>query len=491
MDMLHAHKPSFKKTALIVLVFFAITACNKQKVISLLTPAVPPSTPAVPFPSPYPQSVNLTIDESSSSFLIPENFQGLSYETGIMAYSGSFLNTSNTVLVQLVKNLGPGVLRLGGNSADTYGWAGTPRMKDSPKSFLYTTDVDNMVSFSKACGWPVLYGLNLGANDPAMAAREAQYVSNSLQGNLLAYHIGNEADLFYNNGQRSASFTYAGFRPQWEATYNAVKNAVPNATFAGPDVSYQKSWITNFANDEHQNIVLVDSHYYQAGPASDPSINIQTIFKAYSGNTTYLQTLNSAGKQYNLPYRLSEANSIYGGGKKGVSDVFASAIWGLDFMWRVVSNNGSGVNFHGDANSTYSPIISANGKTVAQPLYYAFLAFKDGSKKTALLNTVLAPTNVNCTAYASKSGTTTFVTLINKDSTNITFRLQPSIQAKNIQLARLTAPSDTSRTGVMFSGASVAADGTFTPASKESYVVSTSQFTVNVPAYSAAVVTIQ
>ncbi len=488
--MVHAHKLSLKKTTLTVLVFLAITACKKHDTVSPSTPTSTP-TPTSPFPSPYAQVVDLTIDESSAGFVIPDNFQGLSYETGIMAYSSYFLNPSNSVLVQLLKNLGPGVLRLGGNSSDNYKWAGTARLKDSPKSFLYTTDVDNMVSFSQACGWPVLYGLNLGANDPAMAASQAQYVSNSLQGNLLAYHIGNEADLFYNNGQRSASFTYADFRPQWEATYKAVKNAVPNATFAGPDVSYVKSWVTNFANDEHQNIVLLDSHFYQTGPASDLSITPQTIFKVGARDATYFQNLNSSGKQYNLPYRLSECNSVYNGGKKGVSDVFASAIWGLDFMWRVASNNGSGVNFHGDANSTYSPIISAKGKTVAQPLYYAFLAFKNGSQKASLLSTVLSPRNANCTAYASKSSTATLVTLINKDSTNITFRLQPSIQAKNIQLARLTAPSDTSRTGIVFSGASVAADGTFTPVSKESYVVSTGQFTVNVPAYSAAVVTIQ
>lgn len=173
-----------------------------------------------------------------------------------------------------------------------------------------------------------------------------------------------------------------------------------------------------------------------------------------------------------------------------MSDVFASALWGLDFMWRVASNNGSGVNFHGDANSIYSPIISAKGKTVVQPLYYAFLAFKNGSRQASLLSTVLAQTKVNCTAYACKSGTATYATLINKDSTDITFRLQPSVQAKNIQVARLRAPSDTSRTGIMFSGASVAADGTFTPGSTENFPVSTGQFTVNVPAYSAAVVTI-
>jgi len=288
MDILHAHKLSYKKTTLTVLVFFAITACKDQYNVA-------PSTDPTPFPSPYTQAVDLTIDESSAGFVIPDNFQGLSYETGIMAYSSYFLNPSNTVMLKLLKNISPGVLRLGGNSADTYNWAGTARMKDSPKSFLYTTDVDNMVSFSQACGWPVLYGLNLGANDPDMAAREAQYVSNSLHSNLLAFQIGNEADLYSNNGLRSRSFSYADFRPQWEATYNAVKNAVPNATFAGPDVSYQKSWVTNFANDEHQNIILVDSHYYQTGPASNPSINPQTIFNVSPGNAVYLHTLSSAG----------------------------------------------------------------------------------------------------------------------------------------------------------------------------------------------------
>ena len=46
----------------------------------------------------------------------------------------------------------------------------------------------------------------------------------------------------------------------------------------------------------------------------------------------YMRKMVDAGKSANLPYRMSEGNSCYNGGKAGVSNSFASALWGADFM---------------------------------------------------------------------------------------------------------------------------------------------------------------
>ena len=51
--------------------------------------------------------------------------------------------------------------------------------------------------------------------------------------------------------------------------------------------------------------------------------------------------------EFGLPFRLAETNSCYHGGKRGVSDTFASALWGADLMYQLASAGGAGINFHG------------------------------------------------------------------------------------------------------------------------------------------------
>ena len=45
--------------------------------------------------------------------------------------------------------------------------------------------------------------------------------------------------------------------------------------------------------------------------------------------------------------RMTEGNTCYRGGKPGVSDVFAAALWSADYSLLLASNNYSGVNLHG------------------------------------------------------------------------------------------------------------------------------------------------
>ncbi len=54
---------------------------------------------------------------------------------------------------------------------------------------------------------------------------------------------------------------------------------------------------------------------------------------------------------------MAECNTVSQGGKIGVSNVFASALWALDYMWSVALSNGVGVNFHGGSISKYAPIV--------------------------------------------------------------------------------------------------------------------------------------
>src|SRR6201986_44496 len=171
------------KKWLAIILAIALTGCNKGNL------ELPPPAGAT-------AAITVAVRQNTPGHAISSFFEGLSYEAGIFDDNADFLNENNAVIVQLIKNLGPGVLRIGGNSSDEVEWTGAPRSATTPPGSLTTTDIDHLTAFSKAIGWPVLFGLNLGKYNPDSAASEAQYGNKSLKNNLYSFQSGNAPDVF-------------------------------------------------------------------------------------------------------------------------------------------------------------------------------------------------------------------------------------------------------------------------------------------------------
>lgn len=437
-------------------------------------------------------TLNVTLDNSRPGATIPNTFEGLSFENGTFEKDAGFLNPNNKVLIQLLKNLGPGIIRMGGATSDLTAWTGRPRDAGTPENSITTTDIDRLSAFSTATGWPVLFGLNLGENNTANAANEAIYVSRSLGANLYAFQSGNEPDYFASNPKlRTIYYTFNDFVAEWDNYQAAVRAVVPNADFAGPDIASKTFWIESFAGRESTSVKLLDGHYYETGPATSESINYQSILR-YSGRLSeLLQSFKAAPGMAQLPFRVTECNNVYGGGKPGVSDVFASALWALDTMWILADNNCQGINFHDGIGLYYSPISSENGTLTARPEYYAMLAFKYASTNGKIITTKI-DANQYCSAHTCMANGAYSVTLINKSiDTDFDFNIIPGKKITSVNISRLNAPSITSATGTKFAGSQVNADGSFSPLAGEEVTVNKTSFIIHVPAASAAVVTAQ
>jgi hypothetical protein len=437
--------------------------------------------------------VTVKVDQSQPGKAISPTFEGLSFETAILTRNPEYLDANNIVLIQLLKNLGPGILRIGGDTSDEIDWTGNARSFGTSKDSLTTSDIDRLSAFSKAIGWPVLFGLNMGSNDVNAASNEARYAYNSLGSNLYAFQSGNEPDIYHMFGLRSASYNVNNYINDWDTYYAAIINVVPQASFAGPDVANSTSWLTSFAYHRSNNVKLLDAHYYLEGPASSAAIKYWDLLATNYYLSAYLSSINVESSKYGLPYRITECNNIYGGGKAGASDVFASALWALNFMWAVAENKGQGVNFHDGHGLIYSPITMSSGILTAHPEYYAMLAFKYGSTGGTIIPATISDQTYNCGAHACALANNTWsVTLINEEeSKDINYTVQLSKSASLINVARLTAPDITSVINVTFAGSTVQADGTFKPGNTEQRKISQNSFDVKVPAGSAAVVTIQ
>ena len=462
-----------KKTYILALCLLILSACRKG------------NDPRV---VPLPMDGTLTLDVDHPTKAIPQNFPGLSFENWILSRNPEYLDANNQVMVQLFKNLGPGIIRMGGNSSDETDWVGDGFNVGSHFDVLTPGGIDKLAEFSRKTNWQVIFGLNLGHNNISASIDETKYLYQQFGSNLYALQIGNEPD-YFKLGYRPITYSEHDYQAEWNTNFAAIKAQVPQAQFAGPDVSDHLGWAEEFSANSFNNIMLLDAHYYNDGPATDPSINCQTILSTDFTLNPYLLGLDNTSKQVGLPYRITETNSIWGGGKQGVSDAFAGTLWALDLMWSIAVNNGQGINFHG-GKLVYSPIsMTSTGKCTANAVYYAMLAFRYGTAGGTMIPVNVNANELNCNAYACSINGGYTMTIINKEQkTGLTLTVNAGKTISAINIMRLTAPAVNSTTGITFAGATVQSDGSFSPADQEVSQIGKNSFVIKVPAASAAVV---
>lgn len=412
----------------------------------------------------------LSLDLSAPRMAIPGDFTGLSYESAQLANPGYF-SRDNAKLVELVRQLGArGVLRLGGSTSDydrwkpeqskrQAGWSDPVNPDDGKdatvRGVVTETAIDELRGFLDATGWTAMYGLDLGHGSPEAAADEAAYVVQKLGPKLVALQMGNEPDLF-SKDIRSSAYGYEEYFREWQSFANAIRRRVREAPLAGPDVSGELRWVERFAQ-QARGICMLTSHYYAEGPPESPDSDIPHLLQRQSDLAKQMQQLVEIGRWAQVPYRMSEGNSCYNGGKAGVSDAFASALWGADFMLLLAQLGVAGINFHGGGRGFYTPIAGGGGAPYAvRPLYSAMLfwrAFASG----AMIPCNLDAGGVNATAYACIAANGRLsAAIINKDlDRDLSVRLEDEVFRGPSQEIALTAPSVESTTGVTLGGQSI------------------------------------
>ena len=417
--------------------------------------------------------VTLAIPSEARGPHIPEDFVGLSYEVQQLN-DPSFFSTQNTGLIREFKALSRnGVLRLGGNTSEFAYWKPTPESPEpehpqtrevvgEPMARYYAVTgeaVRNLAAFLKATGWTCLYGIGMGTNTPARAAEEAEYVAKTLGSSLQYFQIGNEVDLFSHHLRDPKTWSSKTYLDEWLAMARAITARVPNARFGMPDVASRVSWLTEIAAmwpsvENPPHVTTLTHHYYFGGPATNPEVNIPNLLRpatmAKVQATADIAT--AAADKMHARVRMTEGNTCYRGGKPGVSDVFAAALWAADYALLLASNNYSGVNLHGGtgksvANSVggslpgdallkdqgatpeqiathphpfYTPIATFGSEYVLEPVAYGLKfagSFSGSTLVRADLTSTLQNSGIDVTAYAaSLPNGHTSVIILNKDA---------------------------------------------------------------------------
>jgi hypothetical protein len=417
--------------------------------------------------------VALSIPKDATGPQMPIDFVGLSYEVQQLA-DPSFFSAQNSGLIREFKALSStGVLRLGGNTSEFAYWKPKPDSPEpehpqvrevvgEPKAHYYAVTVEavrNLAEFLEATGWTCVYGVGMGTNTPARAAEEAVFVSETLGDRLQYFQVGNEVDLFDRHLRDPKTWSAKTYLQEWLALARAIAARVQAVKFGMPDVASKVSWLTEIADEwpspqAPPRVTTLTHHYYFGGPATNPEVNVPNLLKPATmqkvQNTANIAA--AAASKMGARVRMTEGNTCYRGGKPGVSDVFAAALWSADYSLLLASNDYSGVNLHGGtgksvANSVggalpgdsllqakgespeqiaahphpfYTPIGTFGSDYVLEPVAYGLKfagLFSGGTLLKTDFSTRLQDTGVNATAYAAKlPGGQTSVIILNKDA---------------------------------------------------------------------------
>ncbi len=464
-------------------------------------------------------SLRLKLDRQKRGNAIPADFTGLSYETSQLS-DPEFFSPDNAELVGFVRRLGKsGVLRVGGNSSEYAHWSpeasteanAAERQEDQadvlqqalrvdlhrgPAKHSKTTPqaVRNLRGFIEATGWKLIYGLNMGTGTAETAAAEADFVMRTMGDKLIAFQLCNEPDLFYRNTLRGAGYDFAQFAKEWQHFYEVIREKVPHAPFAGPDTAFNNEWLVPFAKQFKDEVAFLSQHYYAEGPPTDPSMTIERLLRPSPGLVREFEGMAQTKQDSGLPFRLAETNSCYQGGKRGVSDTFASALWGADLMYQLATAGGVGINFHGGGYGWYTPIAGTvrDGFT-ARPIYYGMLLFAEAGPghlvDARVENQQEAPLLNAYGVVNDEAGAAVKAVLLNKHGDRaVRLTIDSGGQAARAHALRLVAPRLDDTEDVTLGANPVGGSGAWEETHEETLAVQDGAARIELPAGSAALV---
>ena len=460
--------------------------------------------------------------------VIPQSFLGLSVETP--ALRSPSIAAPAPALWRLMRQLGPGVLRLSGVSVDRTQWLGSSE-RPAPWRIasIAPPDLRNLAALLSETGWRLLLGLNLGHPASSALVEEARAAKAILGGSLAGFEIGNEPDLYTRPPSMPfrALLGSGALRPrgwglgEYESEISSLRGAlsaagVPVALF-GPDTA-RPDWLESFAEQQSPGLAALAQHYYpldrcEGGRVAKhpPSIAALLSARVSRREVQRIAALVRLAHRDGLPLRIDEANSVSCAGQQHTSDTFAAALWAVDFSLIAAQRGAIGVNFHGGLGSCalggtiaspwYSPLCTLpGGQLHARPEYYALLLLRSLEGCAFVRASYHTQRNVDVYALRAPDGSLRVV-IDDKETAGgsagampppapVWVALHAARSYTAASVVRLSAPSAAARAGVSYGDATVAADGGFTAPTGGALAGGPGSFVVQVKPASVAVVTL-
>jgi hypothetical protein len=458
-----------------------------------------------------PVALNVQIDGLERS--VPSSYLGFSVEwTELPAFEAD-IPAFARLLGRLSVAREPVPMRLGGETADNTYWA-QPARKVPPNAYVVRRNYfTRLGQLARATPLSLVPDVNLAAR----SARMAQSLGRELRAtvptpSVTGFEIGNEPDL-YPIGLVGNRFIKPGADSpfQWALRYRssayasdfaryvrALAAVWPHVYYAGPS---QASGRTDYAHRTLRTgkLSMLTIHRYEFSACSGPD------GPAYPSEKKYLsvaasrafaarsQPFVAIAHTARIPVRVTEFGSAICGGRVGLTNTFATALWAADTIFDLMAQGLDGVNVHLRQGYPNSALNASRAGLTVNPLYYGMLLVtRTLGPGAQLLRVKTTPAAGNIAVWAVRDRRhVTRVLLLNESGRPARTDLIAGVSGHGT-IQRLTAPAPSATTHIQFAGRSLTGTGGWTGASdtQPAPLTARGRFVISLPSYSAAILTI-
>ena len=435
-----------------------------------------------------PVEVTVALDGRVAPIRVPRSFFGLSTEYPALPQFEAELPLFERVLAQLhAHDNGPLLLRVGGDSADHSFW--DPRARRVPDwAYALTPGWLALASaLVHQTGARLILDLNLVTASPAIAGQWARAARAGLpHGSIAGFEVGNEPDIYNPVWWREVTsparfgagaaadlprdLTPAGYTHDVARYERVLARAAPGIPLVGPALANpvaDSDWLTTLLRSAHRSLAFVTIHRYPYSGCALPGTSHYPTVKRLLGPVgtsdmaARLRPLVADARRYRLTVRLSELNSINCGGRPGISNAFATALWAPDALFSLLRAGVSGVNLHVRANTINAPFSLGRRGLTARPLLYGLITFVRalGADSSLIGVRVQTARRINVRVWAVRTaGGGLNILLIDKSWLGAHVRLVLGDRGP-LRVQRLLAPSPAANGGVTLGGQRLGAVG--------------------------------
>ncbi len=366
---------------------------------------------------------------------------GISIEYPLMAADLGAGPCPPPALVAELQRLGSPRLAIGGNSQDFTSPTPAPEVPSNWEALTtyslpgpFFSQLHCLLSTTHE---PLEIGLNARTGQlawaEAMVAGAEQAATAGLQ-----FSIGNEPDLYYLPNYLALTKIQPGEEGKAVAFYlrlvGYLRQALGTQPLIGPELANPAHWRGSlpgvFAALHPQTVGV---HAYPLSVCrSEREATIHGLLTRSVGNAPrrmawVVAEAHAAG----APAVISEANSVSCGGKAGVSDTSAAAVWALRFVLAALETGFGEVTFHFSGNP-YDPFYLRGAEVVRRPLEGALVALQQWLPAGATLRIGHSVGNVAVAAVAA-SGAQPLLLLDNESPKPATIALRGAASAVPVQ----------------------------------------------------------
>jgi Glycosyl hydrolase family 79 C-terminal beta domain len=462
----------------------------------------------------------LTIGPKLSTAPVPSSFFGISTEYWTLPLFERDAPAFERVLSLLhVAGDGPLVLRIGGDSADHSFWS--PRARKMPGwAFALTPAyLSRLRALVQSDRVKLIVDLNLLTDTPLTAAAWARAAETSLpRGSIAGFEVGNEPDLYERRywvdmiarsplvtRPMPLELTPATYVQDFAAYARVLGENAPDIPLVGPAVAHPRiglPFVSALIQDQRPELGMVTGHLYPyskclKNPRSSGYPTVARVLSrhATSAFSTDIASAVALAHHAGLKFRLTEFNSVTCGGKAGVSNTFATALWAPDALFTAMRAGVDGANLHVRDDTVNSPFTIDRSGLHPRPLLYGLEMFTRtlGPQAQLVRLHLAAARSLNLSAWAVEvRGRILHVLLIDKGRRTVRVDLRlPTSATGTVQ--RLLAPSPYSRSGVTLNGQQLNYAGDWTGTLRAETIVpgASGGYELTVPRRSAALISVR